>query len=420
MKKLAFLHNLIVALFSFCIFSCSDQGVTTGYLSGKDEEPPKIKILSPAINDAATDTLILKAEILDVSGIQSVNLQIQDATDRYSYERFYDQNDIYTFKVNIALLSGVTTLTVLATDATGQKSSQSVQITIKPTVYHIYKFKSTNELSINTILHDNSGTVWIATFNGLWKYAGNLLNRYPLGFNQTYSVVHSMGCDKTNTLWMQVSIRYSSETPRMASYNGASSNIYSYIPSQNSYPSSVSGLQVDANDTLCGVFNYSSTMFSFKNDKWKFNYLGGNSICGFKIDKLNRKWIANYSDVKYQDQTGWHSVGVAGGSYYGLWLDADDNVWCINYIYDKTSKISKFSNGAWTSYTVNATGKNIYDMGFDTNGDVWVATDQSINRYDKNMQFKRSYPFVSKQIHIDSENRVWFVDEWGLYYLKTI
>ncbi len=420
MKMRLFIIVFFALSLAVLLLSCTNDGIPTGYIGGKDVDPPSIDIIAPEGVTVIKDTLILKIRIADINQINSINFSLTPSDSPLGVEYMGHSGNIFTYKLNVAYLKGEYTISVTSSDAENNVATARIKLNFSPIIRTVYKNSSTNSTSLSAIIEDKTGRIWMGSNRGLFCYVNNYLITSPSGFNLPAPSISALAVDSKNTIWMIYKQKYDSEPEKLVAYNGSSVVGNYYLKGVNGTTNdyAYSCLQFDSNDSLQGICSYWgwSGCFAYKDEKW--NLKTSTSARGLKIDKLNRIWTFTSSKVIYQESGISYDAHYPGSYCQQLITDNQNNVWAFDSYYGRSNKVMKYSAGTWTSYDVLSDGNELKGFAVDSNGRVWLSGGGFLWKYDSNMKLLRKFPMLVSSLFADNKGNLWYLDEWGIYYLN--
>ena len=251
------------------------------------------------------------------------------------------------------------------------------------------------------IAGDNDGNTWVSTGYGLGCFNGN-------NWELVNSDVVNATCflqDTQGNLWFG-----SGET--LYCYNGSSWNIitppFGVFGSFNSImDDNTGGIWVRTNNIVARFDGKSWTTFNVG------NIFGvspmGTLINSIIIDNQNTIWVATSDGILHLDGTDWKiyttSDGLTENYITGLLQDKSGNIWAYGY----GSGLDRYDGSSWQSFLP---GDSISDIAQDQNGNIWLATDHGVIKYDGNtfQSYTTADGLLENSIRlivIDNNNGVW-------------
>ncbi len=238
--------------------------------------------------------------------------------------------------------------------------------------------------TVNALVQDQQGFVWLGTQNGLSRFDGRKVKHYYNQPDDTSSIGHnwilSLFSDSEGRLWI-------------GSANGA----HLYVPESDSFinlaaeeilGTSVNGIAEDNSGNIWFTTNYSGVIeyniksgvfISYKEFDFGQDALEINDVL---VDSENNIWVATATNgiwLKAQNNKSFVSTNLKlpSNSIKTLYLAKDDSVWV------GTEDIGVFSikdGEVEQNYETLASqcSSSVNDILQDGSGDIWLATDQGL------------------------------------------
>ncbi|MCP4218495.1 MAG: hypothetical protein GY765_27925, partial [bacterium] len=257
---------------------------------------------------------------------------------------------------------------------------------------HITNRNGLSQNSINCLLQDKRGFIWIGTCDGLNRYDGinfTIERLKPGDYNSLSSnYILSITEDRSGLLWIGTTGGLNTLNPKTHRFTrfrrkpGVPGSLYSDI---------INGILEDKNGTL---------WIGTENGLHKYNP-GTNDFYAFRTDPADRHSISN-NDVQaiFRDRAGTLWIGTNGGG-----LNAFDT-----------------KREIFTRYMPNPPGKSnigssiIRTITEDRNGNLWLGTDGGgLNKFDP----RRKYFAVYKNGLADTHVRAVHEDRQGILWVGT-
>ena len=316
--------------------------------------------------------------------------------------------------------------------------------------YSPYNKNSLSHNSVRAITQDRQGNFWIATFGGglnkleikthkftCYKSLPGSYSDFPSSF------LWNIFTDRTGVIWLitlgKGVYHFTTNTEKFRYYpidldsqrnfNGSNSTVISFYNSDN-------------NTIWIGTGGDGVKVFDRKKDEIKSLKLGDldlkKNIYSFFKDRQNRLWIGTDKGLISYDEKSKNFIqyrndpdnenSITDGSIVDITEDADENIWLIFYSGDiniLTSDESKKNNPKTVvfkklSQNKRKNGLTIYynDICCDHNGDIWIATSNSLSKYNR---VQENFDPVLKEnitiIHEDKEGILW-LGTWGNGLIK--
>ena len=296
---------------------------------------------------------------------------------------------------------------------------------------------------LQDIAEDHEGNIWIGTRDGLFKYneEENLVesfysdekNENSIGDNNIFSLYYSekklwLGTktDGLNVMDLESGVvrRYSHD------YNNS-----------NSIPGNlVRDTLRDSNGNIWVATDKGLALFDEKNENFYIytNSSDKYSICDSNVinlyeDRLGVIWVGTFGGVSkfypnkhfkvYRNNPS-DIKSLSSSSVCGIYEDDDGDVW-VGTFNEGVNRINK-SDDTVTRY--NNDGNNINSLSSnrikDITGiedEIWIATDNGLNKYDKKTDEFTVYKHIKGENSvINSEIRVLYVDKDGLLWINPL
>jgi ligand-binding sensor domain-containing protein len=267
---------------------------------------------------------------------------------------------------------------------------------------------------------DNDGNTWVSTYFGLTRFSGNTWETV----NQDITDATCFLEDKQGNLWFGAGAN-------LYRYNGKTWDVFN-PPTQTGDPFSpptAFPITSIAEDNMGNIWVGSIFyMDRFDGKTWTAfdlrNYFSSSDtniyVNGMLFDKQNTLWVTTSTGVVHFDGTNWTAYTVADGladNYVSKIIeDKSDNIWvCGTY-----SGLDRYNGSSWQSYLQ---GDSILDIAQDQNGNIWVATDHGVFRYDGSsfQVFTTADGLLSDTVNsivVDNNNNVWCGTSYGVNYFN--
>lgn len=230
--------------------------------------------------------------------------------------------------------------------------------------------KALGNLSINKILVDSNGFIWLATNDGLWRYNGNKLKQFAYNKSNVHSpgstTIRSLVEDRKGFLWLLT---------------------------QNA-----------------GLSRFDPTTEEFRHFRYDVNNansLSSDNLNGIHLDDEGNLWIGTVNGVNIlnTDDFNVRRVGLdmkpltsnEGPFVFYAYPDSSGNIWMPVrrdgfYRYDRVKQqLYKVEHIADDQTTIDVgLPTSVYES---SDGTVWITTNNGINRFNRaNETFTRFYP----------------------------
>ncbi|WP_375560114.1 two-component regulator propeller domain-containing protein [Bernardetia sp. OM2101] len=252
-----------------------------------------------------------------------------------------------------------------------------------------------SQSTVNDVLEDRDGFVWIATDDGLNRYDGQKFTIYKHIRSDSTTIpdneVKKLYEDKTGKIWIGTVSGlcvYDKNTNQFKSYRNHEKNSTSLI---NNY---ITAIEQDKDflwvGTLKGLSKFDTKKEIFTNYFVKEKdslILGNNEITSLLIDNQNQLWIGTAkglnvwtADRKPKDlfrYTIWKdSTTILGSRISSLYQDTKKRIWvgtnnCVHLYNLSSNDFQRFllpNEGVYTVYKIRET----------QNGEIWAASDELI------------------------------------------
>ena len=264
---------------------------------------------------------------------------------------------------------------------------------------------------------DSSNTLWLAAYQGLYKYENDSLQKYSEENEDLNKCIYDVHIDKENNLWL-------SAEGKLLKYNGEQWNSFEELNTFN-----INAVFLIKNDTDNNIYIITDKgLFKKENDIWckiEISELDGKRITDFLIDYNDDIWISTKENgiiyfngilTQIYDKTNY----LSDNCVLSLFEDKDQKIW-VGYFF---AGIDVFNRETWENFSGNnilnpitifvddnaiwigtfSGGFSIYDgtnwethnlaNGFisnrvrkimkDDNGNYWIATLNGLAKYDGN------------------------------------
>ena len=298
-----------------------------------------------------------------------------------------------------------------------------------------------NNKGLQDITEDDEGNIWVATREGLFKYNHEMKivkefyhyenNEDTISENNIFSIYYS-----ENKLWIGTKI---------GGLNIMDLNDYSikkYIQDEKDSNSIPSNLIRDiirdkdgdiwlATDQGLAIFDESDESFyTYKSNTSKYS-ICDNNVINLYQDKMGVMWIGTFGGISkfyinnnfkvYRNDPD-DDNSLSSSSVCGIYEDDEGMVWVgtfnsgINRI-DIYDNISRFYNDYSNEESLSS--NRIKDI-IGIKNEIWIATDNGLNKYDKNTKKFTIYKKVENENSIvNDEIRVLHIDRDGLLWIGT-
>lgn len=309
--------------------------------------------------------------------------------------------------------------------------------------YDSITFKNINiedglsQSTVQAMLQDSKGYIWIGTNDGLNRYNGYDMKVYKNDDSKesiSDNYILNIAEDKKGNVWVATCYGLSKININSGEvknyYNGKDNGNLSHY-----YTSSI--LVTEKNDVLVGTSDginiYDEKTDSFKRVLNKKSDITSQDISNMKIDIEGNIWIAtrdglNKINIKNKKVDKYYSEGenaISGNDIYGLLSDKNGYMWAstrgfgLNKINIETNEITIYNHDEKDDKSIPEDYTR--NMLQDKRGDIWIGTDKGLAKYiDKGDNF---ITYTNKQHDANSliNNTVYTVieDKSGLIWVGT-
>ncbi|WP_338791642.1 two-component regulator propeller domain-containing protein [Bernardetia sp. MNP-M8] len=252
-----------------------------------------------------------------------------------------------------------------------------------------------SQSTINDILEDRDGFVWIATDDGLNRYDGQKFTIYKHIRSDSTTIpdneVRRLYEDATGKIWIGTVSGlcvYDKNTNQFKSYRNHEKNSNSLI---NNY---ITAIEEDQDflwiGTLKGLSKFDTKKETFTNYSTQEKnslLLGSNEITSLLIDNQNQLWIGTAKGINvwtadrkpkevYNCSFNKTSTKLLGSRVSSIYQDTNNRIWIgTNYC----AHLYNPSSDDFQHFTLSNGNKYIvYKIGETQNGDIWVSSDELI------------------------------------------
>ena len=293
---------------------------------------------------------------------------------------------------------------------------------------------------LQDITEDNKGNIWISTRDGLFKYNydkdtveafynnGNDTN--TITENNIFSIYYS-----DNKLW----IGTKNTGLNVMDLEDYSIKVYNHDPnSPNSIPSNLirdilrdekGNIWLATDQGLAFFDEKEEKFYTYKNDTNKYS-ICDNNIVNLYEDRLGVIWVGTFSGVSKfypnddfvvyrNDPTDDNSL--SSSSVCGIYEDDEGDIWVgtFNAGINKISgnKVTRFYNDFNKANSLSSNRiKDITGIG----NEIWIATDNGLNKYDKDTgNFTIYNKTEDENSVVNNEIRVLHIDRDGVLWIGT-
>lgn len=293
---------------------------------------------------------------------------------------------------------------------------------------------------IQDIAEDGEGNIWVSTRDGLFKY-----NHEKNVVESFYHDVNDKNTISENNIF---SLYYNDSKLWIGTKTGGlnimnlkdySIKRYAHDPSNpNSIPSNlIRDILKDKDGNMWLATDQGLAHFDEKNETF-YTYTSNtdkHSICDNNIinlyqDRLGVIWIGTFSGISkffpnndfevYRNDPS-DDNSLSSSSVCGIYEDDEGNVWIGTF----NAGINKVSGDKVTRYyndlnDVNSLSSNRVKDITGIENEIWIATDNGLNKYDKDTEKFTVYKKTDDENSVvNSEIRVLYIDRDGLLWIGT-
>ena len=260
---------------------------------------------------------------------------------------------------------------------------------------------------------DNNGNIWFDSGNGLSRFDGKNWEMV----NQNIVNATSFAQDAQGNLWC-----WSGGT--LYFYDGTSWNTvtlpFGVFGSFNSVmEDNTGGIWVSTENIVARYDGKSWTTFNI-GDIFGVVSPMGTLIHSIAVDNQNTIWVATADGIVHLDGANWKiyttADGLADNDVAGLYQDKSSNIWAYGY----GNGLYLLNGTAWQSFLPE---DHIFDVAQDQYGNVWLATDHGVIKYDGTdfQSYTTADGLPGNSIHAivtDNQNDVWCGTSYGVGYFN--
>lgn len=297
-----------------------------------------------------------------------------------------------------------------------------------------------SQSTVETIIQDKKGYIWIGTNDGLNKYNGYEFKVYrhddKLGKSIANNYIVDLQEDKNGNIWVGTANGLS----KINTKNEEIKNYFSDKKRGNLSHNNIGDILItNNNEVIIGTSNgldmYDKEHDTFKKILSKDNDLTSQYIRSLVQDKNGYIWAAtknglNKIDLKNNKVEKFYSEPgkkntLSENNLYGLYCDDEGYIWVgtynqgLNKININTKEISIYKNNPNDENSIP--GNYIRDIFKDNNNDIWVATDKGLAKLEKGKGTFKSYDskIYDKNSLIGDEVFTIIQDKSGLIWVGT-
>jgi len=282
----------------------------------------------------------------------------------------FDGNSWKTYSTND--IPGTNGPTFIATDNAGN--------TWFSTDYGLIRLKGNNWVMVNKdivdatgFLQDKQGNLWFASGNNVYRYESESWDVFDIA-SEWFENITSLTEDNQGNIWA-------------SSYN----NVYKY--------DGKTWTTIDVRN----IFGVTQT-----------NIL----VNSVTVDNQNTIWVGTTDGILHFDGTNWKvftkADGLVDNYIAGFIQDKSGNIWAYGF----NNGLSLYNGSSWQSFLQD---DRIIDVTQDKNGNIWLATDHGVTKYDGNnfQSFTTTDGLLDNSINtvvVDRNNDVWCGTDYGANY----
>ena len=258
--------------------------------------------------------------------------------------------------------------------------------------------------TVETIIQDSKGYIWIGTNDGLNRYNGTDMTVFKSDKKDKNSIISSyilsLAEDKSGNLWVGTDEGIS----RIDLSDYSIKNYRYYKDNKNTPYSAINTIYVDENNLI--YIGSNNGLYIYDGDKDEFNKIlddkdNLNDKCIYSIIKDKNKdiWIGtqkginkidaktNKVDLEYTQ----YLNSLEWGIVYSLLFDNDNNLWVatsekgLNKINLETKELKSYYMDENDKYSLKS--NSIRDLIEDDKGTIWIATEKGLSKYLGNDKF---------------------------------
>lgn len=256
--------------------------------------------------------------------------------------------------------------------------------------------------TINSILQDKSGFIWLATEGGLNVYDGNIFRQIPGPDNAFVDVgIYNLIEDKQGIIWITVK----------------SMSLYSYDPKSNVY-------QLIPTQTPENKDYYISDVIEADSGMW---ILTSKSLDYFDASKGKTETIADFKEP-LEGQQWFHQMAI---NSHILYLGSSNGTFAYNLTNNKWRKLPAITHEVSTAFKVREANR-IYTLYASKNTELYLGTADgffslNVNEIDAYIDQELSLPAYQLLIEnigawqlFPDKEQVYLTTDKGLYHIKLL
>lgn len=307
--------------------------------------------------------------------------------------------------------------------------------------FKVYKHDPENENSlsnsfIKTVIQDQDGTLWIGTESG----GVNAFNPRTRKFTRLKGhdilergQIKSLAMDRDHNLWI------GSENGGLLKFAVDDSSIVEYDVDLGIGATTINKVAINKRgDILAGsqgkglyvLQKNHKTFKNFRSERSEPRTIAGDFINDIFQDHQNRTWIATDQGISLFDGNEFSNYGVADGLTYEnvdvIFSDSSGLVWCgyegggldeVNF-QDGIVNVTNFSNNDFDRTSLS--NPIVYSMIEDVSGSIWVGTNGGISKFDP---VKQAFDHIKGDFGDKGliDENIWTIrkDEKGIIWVGT-
>ena len=338
-------------------------------------------------------------------------------------------------KINILKILGIIVLAIVVLNANINVSYAS-NISFR----NIKNEDGLSQSTVETVIQDKKGYIWIGTNDGLNKYNGydfkvyrhdekninSIANNYIIDLQEDNNgniwVGTADGLSKINTENEKITNYFSSEKKGNLSHNNIGDILVTKENKVIVGTSNGLSLYDEANDKFIHIFSGENDLSSqlihtlekdSNGDIWVGTKLGLN-----KIDISKNKVYKFYSNKEDKNT-------ISENNIYGLYYDDNGYIWAgtfeqgLNRIDINTNEVTRFKHDSNDEKSIP--GNYVRDIFKGSNGTIWIATDKGLAKLNEDDKTFTTYKSNTYDINSLINDDIYTIieDESGLIWVGT-
>ena len=266
-----------------------------------------------------------------------------------------------------------------------------------------------SQSTVETIIQDKKGYIWIGTNDGLNKYNGYDFEIYRHSNKPENSIANNyivdLQEDEDGNIWVGTANGLS----KINTDNNEITNYFSQNDNGNLSHNNIGDILITRNNEVIIGTSDGINVYDKKNDNFKRILYNENDLTNQYIRTLEEDgngdiWIAtknglNKIDISKKEIQKFYSKedenSLSENNLYGLYYDDDGYIWVgtykkgLNKIDINTNKVTRYKNNPKDKESIP--GNYIRDIFKDSRQNVWIATDNGLAKFDKEKEKFSSY-----------------------------